>query len=201
MAESSLDSLRQTRDVAVEWRAFQLHPDDAPPVPPEAEAVYRKRIAEGWPRVKEIARSTFGLDLQRQEGEGGHRSTRLAHVGAKVAAQRGQAEAYHRAVFRAHWQELRDISAPDTLVEIARSLGIDAAAFRAGLESSDFQAEVDADLYWAWQQGLGGVPAFIFAQKYLVQGAQPPQVLEQVVDRCLQEGLGRTNGDAGAASA
>jgi predicted DsbA family dithiol-disulfide isomerase len=181
--------------VRVEWRAYQLHPDDAPPVPPETETVYRKRIAEGWPRVQEIARATFGLDLQRMEGEGGHRSTRLAHVGAKVARHHGQAEAYHQAVFRAHWQELRDISAPDTLVAIARGLGIDEVTFRAGLASSDFQAEVEADLYWAWQQGLTGVPAFIFAMKYLVQGAQPPQVLEQVVDRCLEEGLGEADAD------
>ena len=188
MAESSLDSLRQRRELVVEWRAYELHPHGAPDLPPEVEAAYRKRIADGWPRVQQIARERFGLELQRMEGDGGHRSTRLAHVGAKAAAARGQGEPYHRAVFRAHWQELRDISSADTLAAIAAGLGLPEAEFRAALTDANTIAEVEADEYWAWQQDLRGVPAFIFAGRYLVQGAQPPEVLEQVVDQCVQEG-------------
>lgn len=66
---------------------------------------------------------------------------------------------------------------------------MDEAEFRAALGQADYRAEVEADEYWAWQQDLRGVPAFIFAERYLVSGAQPVEVLQQVVDRCAQEGL------------
>ena len=187
MAESSLDSLRQTREVQVEWRAYELRPEGSPSLPPDVEAAHRKRIAEGWPRVQEIARNRFGLDLRRSE-EPSSRPTRLAHVGAKYAQAQGHGEAYHKAVFRAHWQELRDISSADTLAEIARDAGLDEAAFRAALADPEYIAAVETDEYWAWQQGLQGVPAFIFCNRYLVSGAQPPELLQEVYDRCVEEG-------------
>ena len=188
MAESSLDSLKQTRAVQVQFRAYELRPEGTPPIPPELEAQYRQRIAAGWPRVQQIARERCGLELKRMDDPQPH-PTRLAHIGARYASAQGQGEAYHRAVFRAHWQELRDISQADTLADIARALGLDEAGFRAALENPDYRAEVEADEYWAYQQNLSGVPAFIFAEHYLVSGAQPVEMLEQLVDRCVQEGL------------
>ena len=188
MAESSLDSLRQTRDAQVEWRAYELRPAGTPPMPPEAEAAFRQRIAEGWPRVQEIALNRFGLDLQRME-DASPRSTRRAHVGAKYALAQGKGEAYHKAVFRAHWQALRDISAVDTLAALAREVGLDEAGFRAALTDPEYVAAVETDEYWAYQQGLQGVPAFIFGSRYLVSGAQTVDVLQEVYDRCVEEGL------------
>lgn len=189
MAESSLDSLRQIRSIEVEWRAYELRPADTPPIPPDAEAAYRERIAEGWPRVQQIALERFGLELKRME-DASPRPTRLAHIGAKYAQAQGaeHGEAYHRAVFRAHWQELRDISDAAVLAEIARGAGLDEAGFRAALTRPDYVAAVETDEYWAWQQELRGVPAFIFAMRYLVSGAQPPEVLAEVVDKVLAEG-------------
>lgn len=188
MAESSLDSLRDMRDIQIEYRAYELHPDNLPPIPPEVEGAYRERIAKTWPQVAAAALERFGLELKRMEGEGGHRSTRLAHVGAKYALAQGHARDYQLAVFRGHWQELRDISSPDVLAEIATALGMDEASFRAALNDPAYISEVEADEYWAWQQELRGVPAFIFAQRYLVSGAQPVETLARVVDQCIEEG-------------
>ncbi len=186
MAESSLDSLRQTRAVQVQFRAYELRPEGAPPIPPELQAQYRQRIAAGWPRVQQIARERFGLELKRMDDPHPH-PTRLAHIGAKFALAHGQGEAYHHAVFRAHWQALRDISAVETLVEIARAVGLDEAEFRAALDNPDYRAEVENDEYWAWQHDLRGVPAFIFGERYLVSGAQPVELLQQVVDKCVED--------------
>lgn len=189
MAESGLDSLRETHSIDVVFRAYELRPHTAPPLPPEVDERLRRKIAEHWPRVQQTARERFGLELTRMEG--GHHPTRLAHIGAKYAIAQGQGEAYHKAVFRAHWQELRDISAPATLTEMAVAIGLDETAFRAALTDEQWIAEVETDEYWAYQQGLSGVPAFIFGNRYLVSGAQPVEVLRQVADQCLAEGLGQ----------
>jgi predicted DsbA family dithiol-disulfide isomerase len=189
MAESSLDSLRQRRDITVTFRAYELRPEGSQPLAPEVEEQYRQRVEAGWPRLQQIAMERFGLELKQQTDRRPHPS-RLAHIGAKYAIAQGRGDDYHHALFRAHWQEQRDISAPDTLVAIAEELGLDGAAFRAALANPEYRAEVEADEAWAWQQQLSGVPAFIFADRYLVSGAQPVDMLEQVVDKCLEEGLG-----------
>ena len=187
MAESGLGLLRETHDLQMEWRAYELRPAEAPPIPPEVEAAHQERIAAGWPRVQQVARERFGLEMRRMEGE--RHPSRLAHVGAKFAIQRGKGDDYHLAVFRAHWQELRDISSPDTLGEIAVAVGLDEAGFRAALAGELLLSAVLEDESWAAEIGLTGVPAFIFGQRYLVVGAQPVEMLRQVADRCIEEGL------------
>ncbi len=70
MAESSLDSLRQTRAVQVQFRAYELRPEGAPPIPPELQAQYRQRIAAGWPRVQQIARARAKARRSREARAG-----------------------------------------------------------------------------------------------------------------------------------
>ena len=187
MAESGLDSLRETHAIQVEWRAYELRPAGLPPPDPEEVESFRRYVLKAWPRVQAIARERFGLELRREE-DIHHRPTRLAHIGAKFAAEHGQGPAYHRAVFKAHWQDLQDISDAETLAGLARGLGLDEAGFRAALDDPRYAEQVERDEYWAYQEGLGGVPAFIFGNRYLVSGAQPVEVLRQAADRCLQEG-------------
>ncbi len=184
MAVSGLDTLSKSRDITTEFRAFELRPPGSPPIPPQ----YRARIDAGWPRVEAIARERFGLEMKQPSlTESG--GTRLAHAGAKFAEAQGLADPYHRAVFSAYWQAGRDITQIETLVEIATSIGLDPDAFRAALTDPTYLDQVLADESFAARSGLSGVPAFIFGGRYLVSGAQPPYVLQQVADRCIAEGL------------
>src|SRR5258705_13434118 len=101
MAESSLDSLRQRRDISVTFRAYELRPETSEALPPEVEEHYRKRVEAGWPRLQQTARERFGLELVRQKDARPHPS-RLAHIDAKYAIAQGHGDEYHHAVFRAH---------------------------------------------------------------------------------------------------
>ena len=55
------------------------------------------------------------------------------------------------------------------------------------LANPAFDAEVSADVELAHEYGLNAVPALIFADRYLVVGAQPYAVLKQVVEKILEE--------------
>jgi hypothetical protein len=54
-------------------------------------------------------------------------------------------------------------------------------AFATALETPTYLHQVLADITQAQAMGLQGVPAMIFAGKYLVSGAQPYEVLAKVV--------------------
>jgi predicted DsbA family dithiol-disulfide isomerase len=109
-------------------------------------------------------------------------------IGAKVAEAQGKGAAYHNALFRAYWQRANNIGDVEVLVEIAQSIGLERAAFLAALIDESYEAQVEADIEQAYQYGLTGVPALIFDNRYLVSGAQPYEVLQQVVEQVQAEG-------------
>ena len=186
MAESGLDSLRKTRDVVVEWKAFELRPGGKFPGAPEQEAHYRARIREKHGQMQATARERFNLEMN--EGPFGVDS-RPALEGARYAREHGKESEYSHACFAAHWHQTKRLDDMSVLVEIARAAGLDADGFREAVESREYREDVETDLALAREYGVDGIPAFIFADRYLVSGAQPAQVLEQVVDQCVAEGL------------
>jgi predicted DsbA family dithiol-disulfide isomerase len=149
-------------------------------MPPE----YRAMIMAGRPRLIAMAREQYGLELN--QGPLGIDS-RPALIGAKFAEAAGAGEPYHRAVFRAYWERAADIGDLATLAELAEGLGLDRQAFLAGLDDPAHSAAVDADIEQARAYGLSGVPALVFAERYLVSGAQPYPVLKEVTAQVRAE--------------
>lgn len=108
---------------------------------------------------------------------------RLLHLGAEVGKQ---VELKER-LFAANFTDGESVGDRETLVRLAREVGIDEARARAALESDEFAAEVRSDEENAHSLGISGVPFFVFGEKYAVSGAQPVEVLAQVIERTLAE--------------
>jgi predicted DsbA family dithiol-disulfide isomerase len=64
-----------------------------------------------------------------------------------------------------------------------RHRGLDAAELRAALEEHRYDAVIDENRRAATSVGIDAIPAHVFGRHYLVLGAQPYEVLRQVVDR------------------
>ncbi len=166
----------------MEWHAFELRPGGKFPGTPEQEAGYRAAISQRHEHMRAYAREHFGMDM----GEGPWMvNSRPALEGMFFARAHGKEEPYHRACFAAHWQEGRRLDDMDTLVEIAQSVGLEGEAFRQAVTTGQHRFDAEMDLMLAREYGIDGIPAFIFGDRYLVSGAQPLPVLEQVVDRCV----------------
>jgi predicted DsbA family dithiol-disulfide isomerase len=178
-----LDRLQQNYDVSITWRAFELWPRGAPPLPPE----YRARIEASRPRLVAMARDQYGLELN--PGPFGLDS-RPALIGEQYAQAQGRGQPYHHSVAAAYWQRAQRIDEAEILAGIADSVGLDRAAFLAALAAPEYAETVDSDIEWARANGLTGVPALVFGEKYLVMGAQPYSVLEQVLRQYEAEQAG-----------
>lgn len=86
------------------------------------------------------------------------------------------------ALMKAYFQEGQDIGDPTTLTEIAGRIGMDKAMVARLLDSdADRAMIVDADRD-ARARGIRGVPFFIVASQYAVEGAQPTSLWQQVID-------------------
>lgn len=160
----------------VTWHAYELRPKGSPPIP----EWYRERIKASRPRFEAMAEAMYGLKIR--SGSFGINS-RPAMIGAKYAATQGKAEAYNEAMLKAYWLDGCDISDMAVMREVAEKTGLDPDQFEAALENTEFEAEVDVDIWQARRYGLDGVPAMIFADRYLVVGAQPYDELVRVVEQ------------------
>jgi predicted DsbA family dithiol-disulfide isomerase len=87
----------------------------------------------------------------------------------------------------AYWQDGQDIGDVAVLQAIAVEVGLDGGDFMPALSNPTHEQAVLQDVQQAHQYGLNGVPALIFANKYLVSGAQPYETLVQVVEQVTAE--------------
>lgn len=83
------------------------------------------------------------------------------------------------AIFHAYFEAGRDIGAVETLLAIAaeQQLGLDRAELSDALNDETFRAKIADEADWARQQGITGVPFFVFNDLYAVSGAQPAEAL------------------------
>ena len=109
-------------------------------------------------------------------------NSRLAQELGKWADTQPGGEALHDALYRAYFVDARNIGNPEVLVELAQSVGLPAEEARAVLAERRFKDEVDADWAKSHRYGVTGVPTFV-AGRYGVVGAQPYEVLEQLLDK------------------
>ncbi len=180
MVSFSLKELEANYNVNISWRSFELRPKGSPPISDQ----YRAAIAEKRDHFHQMAREQYGVEINT--GPFGVDS-RPALVGAKIAEANDVGDAYHDAVFRAYWQEGKSIEETAVLADIAENVGLNRDEFLQALEEDDWQTAVTADVYQAHQFGLSGVPAAVFGNKYLLSGAQPYPVFEQVMAKLEED--------------
>jgi predicted DsbA family dithiol-disulfide isomerase len=109
-------------------------------------------------------------------------NSRLAQELGKWADTQPGGWAIHDALYKAYFVHARNIGDPDILVEIAQSGGLPADEARAVLATRRFKDAIDADWAKSHAYGVTGVPTFV-AARYGVVGAQPYEVLEQLVEK------------------
>lgn len=182
MYHSSLERVGVKRDLEITWRAFELQPRELQ-LSPEEEAAREAYIAQAWPQVERMARDVYGLELRR--GRSGV-DTRTAHVGAQVAREAGLEGPYVVAVFRAYWEQGRDIGDRAVLREVAEGVGIPPDRFLEGLDDEGYLQRVMEEQAESRRLGIRGVPATVVNGRYLLSGCRPAADLERVLDRLAE---------------
>ena len=86
------------------------------------------------------------------------------------------------ALFRRYFESGEDISDPAVLVSVAEATGMDGAAIARLLRGDADRAEVRAAADAAREMGVTGVPTFLLGGKYVLTGAQPPDIWTRVMD-------------------
>ena len=187
--EKALDLAGQRAEIR--WHSFELD-QGAPKSQPGNYAArlakkYGKSLAQAEQMLDQMTKTAAadGLTFDFNKAQPGNTfdAHRLLHLARDLGKQNELKERFLLATFT----EGEAISDHDTLVRLAGQVGIDEERARAVLSSDEYAKEVRADETDASSIGISGVPFFVFGGKYAVSGAQPADVLVQVLEKTLAE--------------
>jgi predicted DsbA family dithiol-disulfide isomerase len=183
-------ALRPYVETEIHWRPYFLDPR----VP-----------REGMARVDYLSRK-FGSDerirpaherlsrLGREEGIEFHferiarqPNTLDAHRLIGWAEAAGQAAPVVEKIFSLFFSEGADLTQIETLLLVAKAGGLDVESIRRDLAGERDVAAVEKAANSAAENGISGVPFFIFNNRFAVAGAQPPDMLAAAMDKTLAE--------------
>ena len=181
--QKALAELGGEVEARIEWLPFQLNPQM--PEGGMARAEYRRAKFGSLER----ARSLDARVAQEGAGEGiafaferieRTPNTSAAHRLIELAQREGKGQGVVDALFRAYFEEARDIGDPAVLESISTSNNV-----------QGWPGQADAQGVAALEEtmrgfGISAVPTFIFARKFGVSGAHPPESLVQAIQEALK---------------
>jgi predicted DsbA family dithiol-disulfide isomerase len=103
------------------------------------------------------------------------------------ADARGLAADMKQRLMELYFRDGGDLTDTEVLVEAAADVGLDADDVRKRLATDEDVALVSAQAQEASDKGISGVPTYVFAQKYAVSGAQPPELLARAIRQVSAE--------------
>jgi predicted DsbA family dithiol-disulfide isomerase len=174
-----VEKLRQNYDVEIRLVHFPLHPE----TPAEGSDLAEMYAARGmdpeamYQRMKGLM-DEEGLPYEKRTHT---YNSRLAQEFGKWADTIPGGEALHMPIYQAYFVERRNIGDPAVLLDIVEKAGLPVDEARAVIEQRTFRDAVDADWALSRQYGVTGVPTYV-AERQGVVGAQPYEVLEQLMD-------------------
>jgi predicted DsbA family dithiol-disulfide isomerase len=185
--ESAVASFGHPDEVEVTYRSFELDPG----APAERSGTHAEHLAgkygmttaeaeQAGEQMTERA-AADGLEFRFDLMRGGN--TFDAHRVLHLAAEHGLQPEMKERLMRATFTEGLPIADKPTLVRLATEVGLPAAEAQAVVDGDDFSDAVRADEQQAARYGISGVPFFVADGKYAVSGAQPPEVLLQLLQR------------------
>ncbi|MFC3881138.1 DsbA family protein [Algoriphagus namhaensis] len=189
--EKSLAQMPFADQVQIEWKSFQLNPDQK--TDPSVSTLEHLAQSKGWSmdqtrqiteNVMEMAKAE-GLDFDFEKAVVAN--TRNAHRLIHLAKKSGKGNEMKEHLLSAYFSEGKNVDDFDTLVELGIAIGLDSKSIITMLESSAFDQEVDEDIYESRQIGVRGVPFFVLDRKYGISGAQPDQVFNESLTKAWAE--------------
>jgi predicted DsbA family dithiol-disulfide isomerase len=163
----------------VTWLPFELHPDAPEEGIPSEEYFGPGRTARMREHLRGAA-AQVGLKMESREMI---INSRRALGAAEFAREHGKFDDMHLALFQAHWERTARLEDVDDLVAIGARVGLDPAELRIAIQENRYAAVIDENRRVASSVGIDAIPAHIFGRRYLIVGAQPMEVFEQVLAR------------------
>lgn len=189
--ERALGDFEHGDEVELVLHSYELDPDaPAHDDTPLVERLARKygstveQVEAQQARITALG-AEAGVEFHFEKSKRGNTfdAHRLLHLGR----ERGQQLELKHRLGRAYFTEGEPIGDHETLRKAAADVGLDSGEVDEVLATDRYAAEVREDEAAAREIGIAGVPFFVIDGRLGLSGAQPPEALQQVLERAWPE--------------
>ncbi|MCZ2859038.1 DsbA family oxidoreductase [Blastococcus sp. VKM Ac-2987] len=185
--EAALEEFPHRDQVEVVWRSFQLDPSvpegETHPTLPALARKYGTSVEQMQANMAHVEQVAAGEGLEYHLADAVSGNTLLAHELLHLAAEHGKRNELKERLLHAYFEEGRPVFDVDSLVPHAVEVGLDEAEVREALTDRRYLAAVRQEGATAQALGATGVPFFVVDRKYGAAGAQPAELLRQLLER------------------
>ena len=190
--EKALTMLDQPVEAAIWWHPFELNPG----MPPEGQDV-AEHLAQKYGATPEQSKANrdrigelgaaLGFEFGRHDNRRIYNTFKAHKLLRRVADEKGWREqtALKLALFAAYFQDNRDVSDDEVLLDVAASTGLDRQKVASWLADETLSAEVRVELEHWRDNNITGVPAIIIDQRFMIPGAQDAQTFADWIGKIL----------------
>jgi len=178
-------------DVNITWKSFELDPN----APLNSDLDIYDTLAKKYGRDRNWAKQ-MNANMVSMASKAGLNfdmdsliptNTFNAHQLIHLAKEEGKQNEMKEALLSAYFSEGEHLGEPNTLVEIAKQIGIDEQKAKKVLENNSYSNKVVKDVEEAHSLGVQGVPFFYINKKYCLSGAQPVKVFVEALSKIASE--------------
>ena len=173
--------MAQEYDITVEGRAYLLRPDTP---------------KEGTPRTPRPGETEDELTepLRSQAEEAGlimrppplTPNSMYSLEATEYAQQHGKFLEFHKAAYKALWEDKQDLGDLSVIGSVAQSIGLDSTELLQQLETNEYSSTVMGQYQEALQYGIRGIPTFLVGN-LMFTGAHPYEVFKSAMERVLAD--------------
>lgn len=187
----ALEQLGDEVDADLHWHPFELNPQ----MPPEGQDL-REHLAQKYgttaaqshaarERLTGIAKS-LGVEFRFYDGMR-VRNTFRAHQLLHWAGEQGRQTDLELALFDSYFSREEDVDDLDVMVAAAGRAGLDEELARAVVADGRYADAVREEQQFWLGKGINAVPSFILDGRYLIPGAQDPEIFVAALRRLVSE--------------
>ncbi len=196
--EAALEKFPQKDQIEVVWKSFQLDPTLKTDTSLstldyfiKTKGVSEEQARQMFSGATQMAKES-GINFNLEESIPAN--SFMAHRLIQLAKSKSLGNQIEEALFKAHFEEAKNIDNIKVLLQVATSIGMNAEEAETMLEADDFAYEVRQDEMEGLNIGVRGVPFFVFDDKYAVSGAQSSEVFLQNLEKSWEEYQKKNNG-------
>ena len=187
--EKALESIDKSIPIEIRHRAFQLDPRateirNTKDLLSEKYGIPLEGVDQMQAHVCKIADGE-GLCYDLSNTNSGN--TANAHRLLAWARELGKGQELLEIMFTNYFEKSKGLFTEAELLDAVSEAGLDISKAREILNSDKYSDSLAEDLAIAQEIGIGGVPFFVFDQKYGISGAEAFEVFQETISKTLSE--------------
>ncbi|MCU0402594.1 MAG: DsbA family oxidoreductase [Algoriphagus sp.] len=189
--EKALQKFPFKDKVEIEWKSFQLQPDQQ--TKPGVSTLEDLSKSKGWSieQTRQITSQVVGM--AKAEGltfdfdKAVVANTKNAHQLIHLAKEFGVQDPMKERLLKAYFTDGLNVDDTETLIQLGKEVGVQEEKIKSMLETNPYLEAVDQDIYESRVIGVRGVPFFVLDRKFGISGAQPDEVFDQTLEKAWAE--------------